>query len=498
MEKIIRTIICIASVLLVTGCGKEEAEDIPSNGILIEAEAPRTNGWSTEDNIGTRSHDAKTSRQEGEDGLDMEISTQPEVAERQADGATTRWTNLDDNIIFRIVAYKSATAAGISASNYAGYGDYRLSGTVVQTVKSLAVPAGTYTFVCYSYGNANAIPAFNSSLTSVSASNGQNFMTCVKPNITINNIGSKYTLSNIVFKHHCARYRVQAIAQSGRMGNVTACTGSVTLPNNSATYTFTNGVFKVQAATGSTNVTWSSPNAMSVYSNYTYLLPQSSVSITVKLNPTIGGKAFTNKSTTLSGLTFAANKTYRSDVSFTTTEGYIVGGAFWAKGNLYYNNGSFAFYATTTECSTNRSQDFWRWDALRPDDAFGNSSTTWNPARDPCRKISNWRLPTMQEFHSLIQVSSTYTTMNGKKGVKFSNILFLPCTGFFPGHAPNTWQSPDRGFYWSQNRVDDLNYGIGFHYGIMLDFDFRGIYAPRLNGSDKEGNGWPIRCVRAD
>lgn len=74
---------------------------------------------------------------------------------------------------------------------------------------------------------------------------------------------------------------------------------------------------------------------MSAYSGYIYLLPQTSANVTVKLNLTIGGKAFSNKSVTLSGLTLTANNTYYSNVSFTTTEGYIIGGALWANGNLY-------------------------------------------------------------------------------------------------------------------------------------------------------------------
>ena len=172
-------------------------------------------------------------------------------------------------------------------------------------------------------------------------------MTYVKPGVVINNIGSRYTLSGIVFKHHCARYRVQAIAQAGRMGTITACAGTVTLPKHNATYTFTNGTFTIQATTGSINLTWDNPNAMSAYSGYIYLLPQTSASVTVKLNLTIGGKAFTNKSVTLSGLTMAANNTYYSNVSFTTTEGYIVGGALWANGNLYKSSNQYLFYSVT-------------------------------------------------------------------------------------------------------------------------------------------------------
>lgn len=322
----------ISVVLLIIGCGKyEDSIENPSpNNILVEVEAPQTNGWSTEEIAGTRSGITKTVKQKGEYDLNMEVSTLYYPAGYATDEAATRWANMEDNITFRVIAYKSATATEISTANYAGYGDYKLSGSSVQTTKSLILPMGTYTFIVYSYGNSSAITTFTNSSTSVPVTNGQNFMTYVKAGVSINNTGSKYTLSNIVFKHHCARYRVQAIAQAERMGIITACTGTVTLPKHNATYSFTNNALTAQAGSGTINITWSSPNAMSVYSNYTYLLPQTSASVTIKLNLTIGNKPFSNRSTTLSGVTLNANNTYYNNVSFTTTEGYIIGGNIWA------------------------------------------------------------------------------------------------------------------------------------------------------------------------
>ena len=339
----------ISVVLLIIGCGKyEDSIENPSpNNILVEVEAPQTNGWSTEEIAGTRSGITKTVKQKGEYDLNMEVSTLYYPAGYATDEAATRWTSMEDDITFRVIAYKSATATEISTANYAGYGDYKLSGSSVQTTKSLILPMGTYTFIVYSYGNSSAITTFTNSSTSVPVTNGQNFMTYVKAGVVINNTGSKYTLSNIVFKHHCARYRVQAIAQAERMGIITACTGTVTLPKHNATYSFTNNALTAQTGSGTINITWSSPNAMSVYSNYTYLLPQASASVTVKLNITIGAKGFTNRSATLSGLTFSANNTYYSNISFSTTEGYIVGGVIWANGNLYKSNGQYLFYNST-------------------------------------------------------------------------------------------------------------------------------------------------------
>lgn len=431
MGRKIRGIFYIAAILLAAGCGKEEeTENVFSDSILIEVEAPRTNGWNTEEITGTRSGRAKAIEVKGKDGLDMEISTlHDNGATGTAEGeATTRWANMDDNIVFRVVAYKSATAAGISTSNYAGYGDYKLSGSTVQTVKSLVVPAGTYTFIFYSYGNSNAIAAFTNGSVSVPATNGQNFMTYVKPGVVINNIGSRYTLSGIVFKHHCARYRVQAIAQAGRMGTVTACAGTVTLPKHNATYTFTNGTFTTQATTGSINLTWDNPNAMSAYSGYIYLLPQTSANATIILNLTIGGIAFTNRSISLSGLTLTANNTYYTNVSFTTTEGYIIGGALWANGNLVYESGQYTNYSNTMYCSkAANAPDYFTYN--NPISNNVELVTTWSDSRDPCRKVApanTWRTPTTTDIKNLLSTgakSQTSYTIYGE-------VLKLPFSSF--------------------------------------------------------------------
>ena len=80
---------------------------------------------------------------------------------------------MEDNITFRVIAYKCADAADISTTNYAGYGDYRLSGSSVQTNKKLSLLIGTYTFVCYSFGNLNSLAGFDNSTTNIPVSNGQ-------------------------------------------------------------------------------------------------------------------------------------------------------------------------------------------------------------------------------------------------------------------------------------------------------------------------------------
>jgi len=83
----------ISVVLLITGCGKDEEgiENRSPNGILIEVEAPQTNGWSTEEVTGTRSGMAKTVRQKGEYGVDMEVSKKHCPAARGCPAAFFFW-----------------------------------------------------------------------------------------------------------------------------------------------------------------------------------------------------------------------------------------------------------------------------------------------------------------------------------------------------------------------------------------------------------------------
>lgn len=474
--------------MFMAGCSTDGNEDtsILEDGIRIEVEAPQLNGWGTEENSYTRSGAAISVQQKGEDGLDMKVDLLSDTAGTFTDKATTRWTNMDDNTVFRVVAYACTSAATITTSNYKGYGDYKLltNGTV-QTVKSLTLPLGTYTFICYSYGNSTTLSAFSNTTTSITATNGDNFMTCVKPNITIDNIGSTYTLSNITFTHHCARYRVSAAAQSGRMANITACAATLTLPANSATYSFTNNAFTANTTAETIALVWKNLDAMTVHSNYVYLLPQSGKNLTVKLNLTIGGKGFNNKSIALTGITLNANGTYRSIVSFTTTEGYIVGGSMWANGNLYYN-GVFSIYGAMTEFSSSRGQDFWYWDALYPSSAFGNSATTWAQERDPCRKVApanNWRLPKLSEYDALLK-GAKHASIDGKNGIQVDNILFFPVTGYYP--PDDIYSTPERGLYWAQDR-QTAN-------GNMFDFQYP-LYVT-LNASNNAKNAMTIRCVR--
>lgn len=493
MKQIIRIILYIASAILISGCSKDEVQSLQKTNIQIEVEAPLTNGWHTESNIGTRSCEINTVRQESKNGLGIQINTQPDFEATTMVQTTTRWTNLNSKTTFRVVAYKSATAEGISTSNYVDYGDYKLSDSTVETARSLTLPIGTYTFICYSYGNSTDISAFTNTLTSVSATNGQNFMTCVKEGISINNIGSKYTLSDIVFKHHCARYVISVEAQRGKISNVTACSGTLTLPNKDATYSFTTNAFTTDDSTCDLNVSWKNPNNMTVCSKYVYVLPIESKTVKIKLNSTVGGRAFSNKSFSLTKQSFNNGASYCSHISFTLKEGYLVGGAIWAPGNLYYD-GSFKNQQTMYAFSTNASSGYWQWDTLYPNSSTSPSTTSWTD-NDPCRKIAptgTWKLPSKNTYDTLIKETVVYSTLGGRNGVLFGNTLFIPAASYYARGNDVPLGTDLRGIYWTQNR-DDVSKGGGYCLDISMN-----NYTNVVVSSLANPYCFTIRCIKAE
>lgn len=446
--------------------------------------------WSTEEINYTRSeNENKVAQKDETDGLDMGVCTLPDTIRR----ATTRWTNIDNNTVFRVVAYACSSVAAITTANYKGYGDYQLldNGTV-KTLQNMILPVGTYTFVCYSYGDSSTMDPFNNSTTTTTATNGQKFMTCIMPNISIPDTGTKYTLSNITFRNRSARYRIKVTAESGRMDKITSCSGTLSLPQKSQ-YTFTDDAISAKEPNGSFNVTWTSPNAMAVYSDYVYILPESSGNITINLNVTIGGKAFTNKSVTLSGLKLKPSGIYCSNVSFTTTAGYIVAGAFWAHGNLYKEGNQYKLYDSTEKYDADAYHgEFFACNNPNPypDVEFKDH---WTDDNDPCRKVEltnsvpTWRLPTGDEVDALIAMPHQMdASFNNITGYIFGGILFLPYSGYMPSGTSYV-ENEIRGLFWSTETmfvISSAAYAPGF-VGVMT-----------FPWNQYPSNCYGIRCVR--
>ncbi|MEB3373951.1 fimbrillin family protein [Bacteroides sp. CR5/BHMF/2] len=137
--------------------------------------------------------------------------------------------------------------------------------------------------------------------------------------------------------------------------------------------------------------------------------------------------------------------------------------------------------------------------------AFSVTQSSWDDARDPCRKVSdgNWRTPTDAELKKMIDAGNVwgediYTMKDGttKNGCYFGtptvpakadqdNYVFLPAAGSRDG---NTYINAGTcGYYWSAtlNASDtDLAYGLGFYSS----------YCGALN-TDRY-LGFSLRCVK--
>lgn len=497
-----RNIISIVFFLIaLAGCDKggkdEESIGNVADKVRIEVEAPQTDDWASGEIADTRaSKSTDAVLNDKSSGLDMQLHTTGDasLADASTRSATTRWTNLDTNVRFRVVAYKCATTAAISTTNYAGYGDYQLLSTSVSTITPLILTPGIYTFVCYSYGKSDAMSSFDSQKAAISVSNGDDFMVCLKPGITISTYSSQFTLDNIVFQHQCVRYRITASAQSERMKNITACSATLTLPASTASYSFNSNTMTPGTTSGTSSMTWSSPNGMSVTSNYVYLLPQSSKNITISTNLTIGGKAFSNTIMALSNQTFNSNSTYKTTISFSTTEGYILGGTFWASGNLYYRNGAYSIYSSSLDFSgKTNSGEYWGWNMLTPD--VTTTSKTWDDSRDPCRQVApagRWRLPTNNEAQALI---NTGYVCQCEVGITFGGILILPYAGQVSllSGILGLLGLKTYGCYWVKGLSDSsLNYGyLNFTNGLLTGLSVDINYSYLMNY-----NLMSIRCVR--
>ncbi|MCD8182837.1 MAG: hypothetical protein LUE99_06825 [Bacteroides sp.] len=449
------------------------------------------NGWEAVNTKSVNSEVSSSPRQSNENGLDMGISTSisPE--------AHTRAARVFTNSKLRVVAYKCSGISAITTGNYAGYGDYTAdaSGNLTATTPLVLSP-GTYSFVLFSYGNA-ALPTFNKSSITATATSGQDFLSSTKANVAISaNYGKYFWLTGLTLTRRISGFYITMQAQSGRMDNITACAATLTVPAQ-ATYSFTTDKLANGSGIASINAVWklAETNKMRVKSEYIRVLPQASANIPVRFTQlTIGGKSFVGTIATIALQTFQGNDyTYESVINLTTS-GYIIGGALWAPGNLYYD-GSFKLYQSMSDISINSpTTNYWYWNRLTPTGNYTTgdfAQTTWQPANDPCRQVGTkgtWCVSPKQYYANLIQKGYKFTTQNGNMGLLMGNMIFFPYSGYY---NPNGYvDEGGRGVYWVQESGSP-------YYGVIFSFEQKGtgvVYSI----SNYNNYRMAIRCIRAN
>ena len=121
--------------------------------------------------------------------------------------------------------------------------------------------------------------------------------------------------------------------------------------------------------------------------------------------------------------------------------------------------------------------------ANNPED-FGNYYT-WYEAQNACP--AGWRLPTREEFGSLINTGSEWIAINNVTGRRFgsgNNTIFLPASGWRCAIDGVLGNVGTNGYYWSSMRRDSSGaHNLGFSSDVA-DVDWSSRHA-----------GFCVRCV---
>jgi len=136
------------------------------------------------------------------------------------------------------------------------------------------------------------------------------------------------------------------------------------------------------------------------------------------------------------------------------------------------------------------------WHTFQNNNLWGNTKTT----NDPCPQ--GWRMPTLDEWHSIIHPNSSSTVNtwvwnnNGTPGYKISTdggvtfSLFLPITGY--RHAAGTILHMEQGWYWSSSAMN-FNPAYPVASNIWFDVNYIGVWS---YASNSHSNGFACRCVK--
>src|SRR5574344_427117 len=342
----------------------------------------------------------------------------------------TRATAVVTGVRYRVVAYRNGV---VSAANYVNHADYEVGGASGQ----LLLPVNcTYTLVCYSYGSAAALPAFDKNSTDIAVTSSNDMLYC-KKDITVTDVNTSFS---ILFSHLFSK--VTVIADASVDGyNVTACTGSLS-PNYSATASLVDGSL-VKGTSAAKSLGWSSLGTPVVTSDAAVVYTAGetvtfTIAKTIFASVPVSGVG--NKSVTFTGKTMEPGKSYVIRLSF-------VQKVVWAMTNLRsLDSGvTFSFYPNAYDYSgVWNGGDYFCWNTLDPLSlTHSNSTATYDPATDPCRQVApagSWRLPTKAEQEALIAIGSVWGTYGGKNGRFFgtttvpaeadkSKYVFMPAAG---------------------------------------------------------------------
>ena len=185
-------------------------------------------------------------------------------------------------------------------------------------------------------------------------------------------------------------------------------------------------------------------------------------------------------------ITATSEITVNFDLS-SSIDGVEVDGTRWATRNLvapgiFADNPTDAgmFFQWNREKGwASTGDDITGWDASPP------TGTEWAAENDPCPP--GWRVPTIEQFQSLLDAGSRWATHNDVTGRMFGttpNQVFLPAAGWRYG-ADGALGGAGSGNYWSSTQ----NVGVNARSLLFNNSIARESSPARING-------FSIRCVR--
>lgn len=400
------------------------------------------------------------------------------------------------NAHYRLLAYTGE----ISNANFAGQGEYKTDETGKGSVvgEQLFLPAGIYTFVCYSYGKDEDIPLFDGTSTLLTVTQGDEFMSCIQSNVEVKEGPDGEFVLNNLYVRQCARVTVEVSATGFADNAITACAATLSnLNDNNVMWDFsTSSVLPTTGTSGSANFSWDTLNNETVTSAEQIVLPTNKRNLLITFTSlTIGAENFDNTVMNYADVQLNPARNYKITVAF--ERNYIpVGGFKWAKGNLYKDGGEYYFEATQEGFHEGLTGGtYFDWNSS--DVGVGTyNRADYDYKNDPCSKVhpaGTWITPSKEELFGLI-TNTNATWDEAAKGMWFGtepNRVFLPAVGVRTGDTPPVVVNTGEFAYYSSRNGSQGPY---YFYNAFLSLD-KAYGAVVVDEIDRT-LGMPIRCVK--
>lgn len=376
-------------------------------------------------------------------------------------------TSLAVGTKYRVIVFKQGS---VTDAGYVCHADFAV-GATLPIAGYLHVPAGiTYTFVCYSLNSVTSLPVFTKSILVDAINPITNDLLYTRFD---QNISSANEPLSFCFRRQFSQITVIADATCMKQ-NITAISASL-LPNYSALLDLGTGTLTRVESTVRI-IPWGIVTAgQTVTSTPCTVFTNGSNAIRLNIpSVTIGNITKTDLTAFWGSNVMQPGSRYILRLKFVASsgnsDGISGGGVTWSPGNLIgvtNEDGSFSFHFAPAQESYSgdvNGGDYFCWNTLNPYAITSNNITgNYELSTDPCSQVfpqGTWRMPTADEFRSLINSGSVWATKNGKNGLFFGttttpeagledNYLFLPAAGFRTSNASLIDRTNVIGSYWS-------------------------------------------------